>query len=286
MKVIANPAAGFGRGQVSIRELQQRGPRLGIEILETEGPQEATRLARELVAKGESRLGVMGGDGTISEVVDAVVGSQTEVAILSVGTGNDIARSLGLPCNHLAASLKIAQNGQSRAVDVGEVSGRHFLSVLGVGFPAQVADESNRLKWLRGHRAFIAAIYKALWKMKPVAMEIKLDNQTLRQDCTSVLVLNTPFTGGGLRFAPNAKLDDGLFDVVVVGEIGKLNLMANFPRVYTGSHLNHPSFALFRAASVNICTQVPTAKMLDGDLCGVTPVKARILPQSLKVVIR
>ena len=140
-----------------------------------------------------------------------------------------------------------------------------------MGFPAQVADESNRLKWLRGHLAFIVAIYKALWKMKPVAMEIELDNQILSQDCTSVLVLNTPFTGGGLQFAPDAKVDDGLFDIVVVGKIGKLDLMANFPRVYTGSHLKHPSFSLFKAASVDIRTEVPTAKMLDGDVCGGTP---------------
>lgn len=286
MKVIANPSAGFGRGQVSIEELRQLGAGLGIEILETAGPGDATRFARELVAKEESRLGVMGGDGTIREVVDSVVGSPTELAILSVGTGNDIARSLGLPCNHLAAALEISQNGQSKRVDVGMAGGRHFLSVLGVGFPAQVADESNRLKWLRGHLAFIVAIYKALWKMKPVAMEIELDNQILSQDCTSVLVLNTPFTGGGLQFAPDAKVDDGLFDIVVVGKIGKLDLMANFPRVYTGSHLKHPSFSLFKAASVDIRTEVPTAKMLDGDVCGGTPVKARILPRSLKVVIR
>ena len=133
MKVIANPSAGFGRGQVSIEELRQLGAGLGIEILETAGPGDATRFARELVAKEESRLGVMGGDGTIREVVDSVVGSPTELAILSVGTGNDIARSLGLPCNHLAAALEISQNGQSKRVDVGMAA---FSIRFGCGIPS------------------------------------------------------------------------------------------------------------------------------------------------------
>ncbi len=286
MKVIANPLAGFGRGRVSIRELRKRGSELGVEVLETKSPRDATRLAREIVAKGASRVGVMGGDGTISEVADALAGSPTELAILSVGTGNDIARSLGLPCNHLEEALAIAQNGRGVSVDVGMAGERHFLSVLGVGFPAQVAAESNRLKWLRGHLAFMVAIYKALWKMKPIAMEIELDSQVLSLECTSVLVLNTPFTGGGLKFAPDAKVDDGLFDIVVVGAIGKLNLMANFPRVYTGSHLNHSSFSLFRSSFVGIRASEPTGKMLDGDVCGGTPVTARIVPRSLKVVVR
>jgi len=202
-----------------------------------------------------------------------------------VGTGNDIARSLGLPYNNLEASLKIAQNGHSVPIDVGVVGGYHFLSVLGVGFPVQVAHESNKLKWLGGRLAFVAAIYKAVWKMEPVTMDIELDNQSLSIDCTSLLILNTPCTGGGLKFAPNAKVNDGLFDIVVVGQMGRFDLMASFPRVYTGSHLNHPSFSLFQSSSVKVSSSLPMEIMLDGDVYGKIPVEAEILPRNLNVVV-
>ncbi len=284
MKVIANPSAGFGRGRTCIRKLRRRARELKLEVVETTGPGHATELARKLVSSGSKRLGVMGGDGTISEVVNSTAGSQTELAILSVGTGNDIARSLGLPFNDLEASLRVAQSGKVKKIDVGVAGDRYFVSVLGVGFPAQVAAESNRLKWLKGHLSFAVAIYKALWKMVPISLEIEFDDLSLSLDCTSVLVLNTPFTGGGLRLAPEARLNDGLFDIVVIDAIGKVNLMRSLPRVYTGSHLDHPSFSLFRSSSVKIHSAVPTGKMFDGDVCGETPVEARVLPAALKVV--
>ena len=284
MEVIANPCAGFGRGRSCIRKLRRRARELKLDILETTGPGHATELAQKLISAGSKRLAVMGGDGTISEVVNSTVGSQAELAILSVGTGNDIARSLRLPYNDLEASLHFAQTGPVKKIDVGDAGDRHFVSVLGVGFPALVAAESNRLKWLKGHLSFAAAIYKALWKMEPIALEIELDDLTLNLDCTSVLVLNTPFTGGGLRLAPEARLDDGLFDIVVIDAIGKLNLMRSLPRVYMGSHLDHPNFSLFRSSSVRIRSAVPTGKMFDGDVCGETPVEARVLPAALKVV--
>lgn len=285
MKIIANPTAGFGKGKTSIQELYKYKINGDIEILETEGPLDANRIAFESVSAGVSRLGVLGGDGTIREVADVVAGSQIELAILSVGTGNDIARSLGLPYNNLEASLKIAQNGRSVPIDVGVVGGYHFLSVLGVGFPAQVAYESNNLKWLGGRLAFVAAIYKAVWKMEPITMDIELDNQSLSIDCTSLLILNTPFTGGGLKFAPNAKINDGLFDIVVVGQIGRLDLMASFPKVYTGNHLNHPSFSLFQSSSVKVSSSLPMEIMLDGDVYGEIPVEAEILSRNLNVVV-
>ena len=284
MKVIANPSAGFGRGRRCIRKLRRRAHELRLEIIETTGPGHATELAQKSIGTGARRLGVMGGDGTISEVVNATVGSLAELTILSVGTGNDIARSLGLPYNDLEASLSVAQNGEVEEIDVGVAGGRHFVSVLGVGFPAQVAAESNRLKWLKGHMSFAVAIYKALWRMEAIPLEIELDDRSLSVSCTSVLVLNTPFTGGGLRLAPDANMRDGLFDIVVIDAIGKLNLMSSLPRVYSGSHLDHPNFSLFRSTSVRIRSEVPTGKMFDGDVCGETPVEARVLPRALKVV--
>lgn len=181
----------------------------------------------------------MGGDGTIGEVANALIGTDVELAVISMGTGNDIARSLGLPLNDLSASLIMAFEGEARPVDMGRERDRAFLSVLGLGFPAVVAAEANRFTWLKGPPAFFAAVYKAVHRLRAVPLVIELDDLTLDMECAAVMIQNTPYTGGGLLMAPGARVDDGLLDVVVVDDIGKKDLMVNFPKVYSGRHLEH-----------------------------------------------
>lgn len=285
MKIIANPRAGHGKGARNIQALRDAIRRRGRDdtALLTERAGHATEIAREL-AGNEPRIAVLGGDGTIGEVADALTGSGTELAILSVGTGNDVARSLGLPLNDLEASLDVAFDGQVRKIDVGRERDRHFVSVMGVGFPAVVAEQANHTR-LQGSAAFFVAVYRAISRLEPVSMTIRLDDRTLEGECVAVMVQNTPFTGGGLRMAPGAEVDDGLLDVVVVNGIGKLDLMVNFPRIYLGRHLKHASFDVYRTRSVRIDSPFPLPKMFDGDLQGVSPVDAIILPLALEVVV-
>ena len=287
MMIIANPRAGHGAGSGNIERLRglirERG--LDCTAVPTERPGHATELARKFADSDGSRLGVMGGDGTLSEVVQALVGSNVELALLSVGTGNDFARSLGLPMNDLGAALDVAVSGKARAIDVGHERDRHFVTVLGVVFPALVAAEANRMRFPRGPAAFFVAVYKALHRLRAVPLRIELDEGVLERDCVAVMVQNTPYTGGGLHMAPTASVHDGLFDVVVVERIGRLDLMFNFPKVYRGRHFEHPSFSLHRSRSVTIDSAEPLEKMFDGDLCGWTPVDASVLPGGLKVVL-
>ena len=284
MKVVANPTAGYGRGFSCIQKLSQLKGAKEFEIIPTSYPGHATEIARASVDRGEQQFGVMGGDGTISEVAGALAETGVDLVIFSVGTGNDVARSLGLPYNDLKASMGVFEHGQVRSVDLGCVRGHYFVSVMGVGFPALVADESHRLKWLPSSFVFGASVYKALWRMKLFPVEITLDDQEVKVDCTSILVLNTPFTGGGLKMAPEASVRDGLFDVVVIDSIGRLSLMANFPRAYSGTNLAHPKFNLYRSKKVKIQTAGPVEKMFDGDVNGVTPVSARVVPGALRVL--
>ncbi len=287
MRVIVNPRAGRGRGAKLSRELDRRLRELAspYSIFETDSPGHATQLAVQAVEDGCPRLAVLGGDGTITEVVNGVVGSEVELGILSVGTGNDLARSLALPYNDLASSLEVALTGRSARIDVGRDGDRFFVSALGIGYPADVAAETNRLQWLKGPAAFFLAVYKALNRMRAVPLTIEIDDRTLNVDCTSMLILNTPFTGGGLKMAPGAKLDDGLFDVVVIDAIGRLDLMLNFPKVYRGSHLDHPNFSLYRSRRVRVTARVSLRKMCDGDVVGWLPVEAEVVPRALKVVL-
>ena len=286
MMIIANPRAGHGAGAGSIEKLRGLIRRRGLDCtaVPTERPGHATELARQFAANGP-RLAVMGGDGTISEVVQALVGTEVELAVIPMGTGNDVARSLGLPRNDMEAALSIAVEGRAKPIDVGRERDRCFISVLGIVFPALVAAEANRMRFPRGSAAFFVAVYKGLHRLRAVPLEIVLDEETLRLDCVAVMIQNTPYTGGGLHMAPDARVDDGLFDVVIVEKIGRLDLMVNFPKVYKGRHFEHPSFSLQRSRTVTIRSPEPIEKMFDGDLCGWTPVEAEVVPGGLKIVL-
>lgn len=284
MKIIANPRAGHGRGVRNLGVLEAAIRRRGFdcEPILTERPGHATDLAREL-ARTESRVGVMGGDGTISEVVEGVVGTDVEVALVPVGTGNDLARSLGVPTG-VEEALALALEGDARPIDVGRETDRHFVSVLGVGFPAVVAAEANAITWLHGSPAFFVAVYKALGRLRAVPLVIELEETTLETDCVAVLVLNTPYTGGGLWMAPGARMDDGRLDVVVVTRIGRLDLMVNFPKAYRGRLFDHPAFSLHRSRTVTVRAPESLPKMFDGDLCGSTPLSADVIEGGLRIV--
>ncbi|HET9332863.1 MAG TPA: diacylglycerol kinase family protein [Gemmatimonadota bacterium] len=286
MVIIANPRAGHGKGAGNVERLRGEVRRRGLDgrVVVTEQPGHATEVARELVASGETRIATMGGDGTIGEVANALIDTGVELAVISMGTGNDVARSLGLPLNDLAAALMLAFDGEARPVDMGRDRDRAFLSVLGLGFPAVVAAEANRFTWLKGPPAFFAAVYKAIHRLRAVPLVIELDDLTLDMECAAVMIQNTPYTGGGLLMAPGARVDDGLLDVVIVDDIGKKDLMINFPKVYSGRHFEHPSFSLHRTTRVRIRSEERLPKMFDGDLCGWTPVEAEVCRGALRVV--
>lgn len=287
MKVIVNPVAGHGRSPRYLRQLKSclRDRGLKWDFLETSCPGHARELARELARRGSDRLTVMGGDGTISEVMNGILGSDLELGVISVGTGNDVARSLDLPVNKPEEALEIILAGKILLMDVGCEGSRHFLSLLGVGFPAIVAEEANRMKHLKGSPAFFVAVYKALHRMKPAQVHIQLDDCALDVKCTSIMIQNTPYTGGGLLMAPDAKVDDGLLDIVLVDDIGKFDLMVNFPKVYRGAHFSHPSFSLYRSRTVRIESEEKLPKILDGDPAGTLPACATVREKALKVIV-
>ncbi len=287
LQVIANPKAGHGKGLRNIENLKNLLQSQDVEnqFFETAAPGEATQIARRLAEAGQDRIVVLGGDGTISEVVNGVFGSDVELGVISVGTGNDVARSLGLPYNNLEASLKIALNGSPKKIDVGEEAGRYFISVLGIGFAATVAAEANKMKLLKGSAAFFAAVYKAIGSLRSFPLSLTLDVRRMNIDCIAVLIQNTCYSGGGLLLAPEAAIDDGLFDVVVVEKINRMDLMFNFPRLYKGSHLEHPKFSVYQAKFVEIESPEPLEKMLDGDIFGKTPVSAKVADRAVRVVV-
>ena len=259
-------------------------------LTETKGGGHATLLARQAVERGARKLVAVGGDGTVSEVINGIFqsnvkASDVELGIVASGRGNDAARALGLPRKDVAEAVDVILTGRTRLVDLGWERERCFISVLALGFPVEVARAANRMAWLRGRLLFSAAVATQARRMHAVPLRLELDDRPLDMDCTAVLVLNTPSTGGGLRLAPAARLDDGFLDVVVVGAVGRVELMWGFPGIAFGGGVEHPHFCVFRAKSVKIEASLPLEKMFDGDIQGCAPVEARVLKQVLKVTV-
>jgi len=156
---------------------------------------------------------------------------------------------------------------------------------MGVGLPARVVEQTSRSRWLPGAAAYMLGVLRSLAEMRPLPYNLQFDDQVSEVVCSAIMVHNMPVTGGGLRLAPQADFEDGLFDVAIIGAIGKLDLMWNLPGVYKGSHLNHPKFIVKRCRRIRIETPHRMAKMFDGDVFGQSPADAEIVPRSLNVVV-
>jgi diacylglycerol kinase (ATP) len=287
MRVIVNPFAGKGSARRCLAELYEVLDRdfPDHELIQTEGPKHAEMLARESAFRGEALLVAVGGDGTISEVVNGLAGSGTALGILAVGTGNDVARTLGLPVNRPLEALQLVRRGVRRRIDLGWDGTRYFVSILGIGFPAIVAAEANRQRHFGGALAFSFSVYRRISEMRTARAAIVADGVNMDLECTSILVQNTPFTGGGLRVAPEAEVDDELLDVVIVDDIGKINLLWNFPRIYKGTHVTNPHFHIFRCRKLEIETDPSLPVTIDGDPHGVSPVHVEVAPAAVAVVV-
>lgn len=287
MRFVVNRRAGHGDADQLIRRLKgeigQRG--LDCEFLETAGPGHARELAGEAARSGAAEVVAVGGDGTISEVVNGLIGSRSKLGIIAVGTGNDVARTLSLPRNDPARALEVILQGRTRWIDIGRESNRYFISLVGVGFPADVAQTANSLRRLHGSAAFFAAVYRCLLRMRAVKVQLTIDGNRQDVECTSILIQNTVFTGGGLKVAPGADMGDGWLDILLVDKIGRLDLMINFPRLYLGRHLTHRRFKAFRGREVEIRSSERVGKTIDGNPAGTTPVRANILPRAIEVFV-
>jgi YegS/Rv2252/BmrU family lipid kinase len=286
MRIIANPRAGRGRSARELSRLRDLLKRKNVQysLVETEYPGHATELARDFAAGNAAPIVAMGGDGTISEVLNGTLYSSVELGLISVGTGNDTARSLGLPYNDIPAALDVILSGAPRSIDVGWAEDRSFISTLGVGFAATLAGEANRLRWLKGPAAFFGSLCKTLAQLEPIPLVLTLDGQSIEMNCTCVLIQNTPYCGGGLLLAPDAKLDDGLFDVVIVSDIGRWDLLLHFPLAYRGRHLNHKHFSICKCRQIRVQSFFPVRRVCDGDIHGESPVHATVLPRAAMVI--
>ncbi|WP_062215377.1 diacylglycerol kinase [Streptomyces sp. NBRC 109706] len=288
--LLVNPVAGQGRGRRAAapvaRTLRDAG--IAVRVLVGLDAEDAVRRAGAAVAAGTGALVAVGGDGMAALALRVVAGTATPLGLVGVGTGNDVARAFGLPVRDPVAAARVVaealKRGAPRAVDLGRVGDTWFGSVLATGFDARVNDRANRMRWPRGGLRYDLAVVAELATLRPAPYRISLDGGPWRElDATLVAVGNGPSYGGGMRICAEARTDDGLLDVTVVGPCGRGTLLRVFPRVYRGTHLDHPVVTGYRARRVAL-TAPGVVGYADGERVGPLPLVAECVPGAVRVL--
>lgn len=258
--VLSNPAAGKGRARAVSRDAVARLRATGVEVHVHSGGSatDTRRLAADALAEHPLALVVIGGDGTLSGILDIVCAQDpVPVVFVPAGTGNDLARALGIPLGDPGEAALLALRGERRVIDVGEVrSGddRHlFLTVAALGFDAKVTDRTDRLRWPSGPLRYYLALLIELARLRPMGFRLSLDGEPPRSaPGTLIAVGNTASYGGGMPICAGAEPDDGMLDVVHVRPLGRMKLLALFPSLLRGTHLRRKEVSHRRVRTVSI----------------------------------
>jgi YegS/Rv2252/BmrU family lipid kinase len=282
--LLVNPASGGGRTLSLLpaveRELDQRRAVFRVET--TRDSEHAVAEALRAVDTGEIPV-VMSGDGLVGIVGGALVGTEQPLGIIPGGRGNDLARVLGIPSDPVGA-IDVLDAGQTRMIDVGEANGRRFLGIASVGFDSDANRIANETRLVRGNLVYAYAALRALFAWKPARFTVRAGEDQLRFTGYTVAVANSKAYGGGMFVAPDADLSDGEFDIVMVGEVGKLRFLGNLPKVFKGTHVENDEVRVFRAPYLELSASRPFAVYADGEHLTDLPASLRIIPAALRVI--
>jgi diacylglycerol kinase (ATP) len=284
--LLVNPTSGHGRGARVGRAVAVllSGAGLAVRQLAGRDVRESQDLAYEAVAQGTDALVVVGGDGMVHLGLQAVGGTDVAFAVAPAGTGNDFARALGIPLRDPAAAAAIIVTGAERRIDLGRTASQWFGGVVAAGFDARVNDRANRMSWPRGRMRYNLAMLAELSVFRPVPYALELDGEAWQTSAMLVAAGNIPSYGGGMKVTPNAIMDDGLLDVMIVKPLSKTRFITVFPRVYTGSHVRLPVVEVRRAKRVHIDAPGITA-YADGERLGPLPQTFLAVPGALRVLV-
>lgn len=280
--VLANRAAGRGFKRRRLEQVERMCAAAGVELLRTATPDETRQRAAEAAARGVRRVIAAGGDGTAHYVLNGLAGTEAALGVIPVGSGNDIARALGVPRN-VQAATRLAFQAPIRRVDLGRVCGSVFLSVASVGMAALANRIANRVR-LHNTVIYVYALLRALVQYRVASVRVETDDLEFQGPFMLAAVGNGPSVGGGMRVAPGALLDDARLDVIVAKRMSRLRLLRCFPTVFLGTHLRFPEVLFARGTRVLIDADRPLDIFADGELVGQTPAEFEVLPAAVNVV--
>lgn len=308
--VIVNPASAEGATRENWPKIASdlRTHFGAFTVAFTEASGHARELAKENAEQGAKLIIACGGDGTISEVANGIIDSnnEAELAILPGGTGSDFRRTLSMPAN-IAAAARAIRDGRTRKIDTGRVTfvngqgereTRYFINVASFGMSTDVLHRTSSgeaTKWipaftprkLTSKLSYAAATVQTTLTSSPVEVNVQLDEQPERRlRIAEFCVANARYYGGGMKIAPDAKVEDGLFDIVTIGDASSFRILANAPRLYFGAHMsmNEVTHALAKQVVARPVKKDELVRVeLDGEVVGRLPATFEIMPRALRV---
>jgi YegS/Rv2252/BmrU family lipid kinase len=257
--------------------------RVVFRVQQTKGLTQGVEQALGAIEAGEVPV-VMSGDGLVGAVGGAMAGSDTPLGIVPGGRGNDLARVLGIPDDPEGA-VEVLLGRHIRRIDVGEANGKRFLGIVSVGFDSEANRLANETGFLRGNLVYAYAAIRTLAGWKPARFTIQIGEQRQTVRGYSVSVANNKAFGGGMYIAPDAELDDGEFDVIAVGAVGKLRFVGNLPKVFKGTHVEEDEVRVLRARRLELSASRPFPVYADGEHLTDLPASLKVLPRALSVLV-
>ncbi|MBN9141179.1 MAG: YegS/Rv2252/BmrU family lipid kinase [Micrococcales bacterium] len=296
--VAINPSASFGASRDVGPAVVQTLRAMGHEVTSLTEPDFDSLLdsARAAVRTRPDALVVVGGDGMVNLGVNLVAGTRVPLGIVPSGTGNDMARGLGIPHDDTEAAIRFlgeALERPAREIDAvrirwteddGTVGERRFACALSAGFDAIVNERANLMRHPKGASRYILALLAELARLKPFRYRVTLDGETLELDALMVSVGNNVSLGGGMKITPDAVLDDGLLDVMLVKPLSRIAFLRIFPRVFQGTHTTAPVVTMRRARRIRIEADAALVVYADGERIAPLPVELEVEPRALRVL--
>jgi len=298
-RLIVNPAAGAGRTAKKWPYIKELLKHIGYHFEHdiTEAPGHAIELAKSAVSKGYKLVVSVGGDGTINEIVNGIYAAggmkDIELGIIGTGTGSDYIRTIGISrhyqesCHHLMNPMKKSVDlGLVEFINNGQTTKRIFANFAGLGFDAEVVKTTTKkYKNLGGKPAYLMGLLSTFATYNNRNIHITLNGQTEDRKVCTIVMSNGKYGGGSMLIAPEADPSDGLFDVLIIGDVSKLDLLWSLPRIYRGTHLTHPKVTLKRTKEVTISSDTKMSIQADGDLIGEAPARFVVLPSALNILV-
>ena len=284
LALLVNPSSGGGKIRTLLPQVEHELDlrRIPFRVERTESAEHAIAEALTAADAGEVPV-VMSGDGLIGAVGGALAGSGTALGMIPGGRGNDLARVLGIPTDP-ASAVEVLAAGETREIDVGEANGQRFLGIASVGFESEANRIANNVRLVRGHLVYAYAALRALITWKPARFSLRVGGERMRFTGCSVSAANSKAYGGGMLIAPDADMADGEFDIVLVGDVGRLRILSNLPKVFKGTHVENDEVKVFRAPSLELSASRPFEVYADGEHLTDLPASLRLLPRALRVI--
>jgi YegS/Rv2252/BmrU family lipid kinase len=282
--LLVNPASAGGRALEALPKVHAALDELGAEhrTVTTRSIDHAYEEAKTAVGEAETVV-ALGGDGLLRPLAGALKHTDSALAIVPCGRGNDLARVLGIPTDPGEAA-RLAVRGEERLLDVANVEGTPYMGIASFGFDSDANRIANEAKLVKGNGVYVYAALRALAAWKPATFSVRVDGERHEFTGYTVAVGNSKAYGGGMLMFPDAELDDGKLDVILCKELSKLGFLRELPKVFKGTHVDSDFTELFRGEEIEVSADRPFAIYADGDPIGATPAIMRVERRCLRVV--